>query len=373
VLVLLATPAAMTGQTKHPVGISDYGKFETLVAQPRAGLSPDGRWLTYGINRANRDNELRITSVTTGESWTTAFGSQPTFSADSKWVVYVVGYSESQEEKLRREKKPIHRKLGTLELATGKMSTVDGIEQFAFNAAGTYLAMKRYAPERKEAPDAAPSAGAEDPPSASTLVVRHLESGRDTTLGNVTDFAWQDKGGLLALAVGTEDKLGNGVQVFDPETGTLRVLDSAPAVYVGLTWRKDESKETNDLAVLRGTTDDLPAYIRNSAVFGVNNMKAPLLVAFGDNDGTVHWHQGVELYNIARRAKKDVVMLVYGGEGHSNRRKPNQLDYERRIVQWFGHYLKGEPAEPWIASGVTYLDRERELNRLKSSTSNKGS
>ena len=62
--------------------------------------------------------------------------------------------------------------------------------------------------------------------------------------------------------------------------------------------------------------EDLPAYIRNSAVFGVSTMKTPLLVAFGDNDGTVHWHQGVELYNIARRAKKDVVMLVYGGEDH---------------------------------------------------------
>jgi dipeptidyl aminopeptidase/acylaminoacyl peptidase len=111
--------------------------------------------------------------------------------------------------------------------------------------------------------------------------------------------------------------------------------------------------------------EDLPAYIRNSAVFGVSTMKTPLLVAFGDNDGTVHWHQGVELYNIARRAKKDVVMLVYGGEDHSNRRKPNQLDYQRRIVQWFGHYLKGEPAQPWITSGVSFLDREQELKKAK--------
>ncbi len=112
--------------------------------------------------------------------------------------------------------------------------------------------------------------------------------------------------------------------------------------------------------------EDLQAYVRNSAVFGVNTMKTPLLVAFGDNDGTVHWHQGVELYNIARRAQKDVVMLVYGGEDHSNRRKPNQIDYQRRIVQWFGHYLKNEPPQPWITSGVSFLDREQELKRLKS-------
>ena len=90
--------------------------------------------------------------------------------------------------------------------------------------------------------------------------------------------------------------------------------------------------------------EDLQAYIRNSAVFNVQNMKTPLLIEVGDNDGTVFWHQGVELYNIARRAKKDVVLLAYGGEDHGLRQKANQIDYHRRIVEWFGHYLKDEPA-----------------------------
>ena len=63
----------------------------------------------------------------------------------------------------------------------------------------------------------------------------------------------------------------------------------------------------------------------------------------GDNDGTVFWHQSVELYNIARRAKKNVVMLVYNGEDHGLRVKKNQIDYHRRIQAWFGHYLKGNP------------------------------
>ena len=39
-------------------------------------------------------------------------------------------------------------------------------------------------------------------------------------------------------------------------------------------------------------------------------MTTPLLLEVGDNDGTVFWHQGVELYNIARRAGKNVVMLA---------------------------------------------------------------
>ncbi|MEP7338377.1 MAG: prolyl oligopeptidase family serine peptidase [Acidobacteriota bacterium] len=111
--------------------------------------------------------------------------------------------------------------------------------------------------------------------------------------------------------------------------------------------------------------EDLQAYVRNSAVFNVQNMKTPLMIEVGDSDGTVFWHQGVELYNIARRAKKDVVLLVYAGEDHGLRKKPNQIDYHRRILEWFGHYLKDESASPWITGGVSFLDREQELKQLK--------
>ena len=107
--------------------------------------------------------------------------------------------------------------------------------------------------------------------------------------------------------------------------------------------------------------EDLAAYTRNSAVFGVASMTTPLLIEVGDADGTVFWHQGVELYNAARRAKKDVVLLVYGGEDHGLRQKANQIDYHHRIMEWFGHYLKGEPAAPWITNGVSFLDRNKAL------------
>jgi hypothetical protein len=47
------------------------------------------------------------------------------------------------------------------------------------------------------------------------------------------------------------------------------------------------------------------------------------------------------------------------------RQAKNQRDYQRRILAWFGHYLKGEPAEPWITEGKSYLERDRELKRLE--------
>ena len=54
-------------------------------------------------------------------------------------------------------------------------------------------------------------------------------------------------------------------------------------------------------------------------------------------------------------------MLVYPGENHSARQKQNQIDYQRRIRDWFGHFLKSEEAAPWISEGVSTLTRERWL------------
>ena len=212
-------------------------------------MSPDGKWLAFGINRSDRNNELRITNIADGRTSVAAFGAQPAFSSDSSWVAYGIGFSEAQEEKLRKDKKPVQRKLGLLNLATSEQTVVDGIEAFAFSPTGSYLAMRRYLPEKKEMPDASPSDETDDTRGA-TLIVRHLASGRDTTFGNVSDFAWQDltaRGRLLAITISTEDKTGNGVQLFDPETGAFRVLDSSSAIYSGLAWRKDSA----DLVVLR--------------------------------------------------------------------------------------------------------------------------
>ncbi|MGH7502212.1 MAG: alpha/beta fold hydrolase [Longimicrobiales bacterium] len=108
--------------------------------------------------------------------------------------------------------------------------------------------------------------------------------------------------------------------------------------------------------------EDFDAYLRNSPIHKVNDLETPMLMMFGDADGTVDWHQGIEFYNFARRAgKDDFVMLVYPGEDHGLRKKENQIDYHRRILEWFGHWLKGEEAPAWITEGVTWLDRKKLL------------
>ncbi len=109
--------------------------------------------------------------------------------------------------------------------------------------------------------------------------------------------------------------------------------------------------------------EDYEAYVANSPVHHIERMNTPLLMAFGTEDGAVEFNQGVEFYNAARRAGKDFVLLVYEGENHSLSRRPNQLDYHRRTLEWFDHFLKGAEAPAWITEGVPYLEQE-EKRRL---------
>jgi dipeptidyl aminopeptidase/acylaminoacyl peptidase len=281
-IIALLFTCSLTAQTKLPPAPADYGQWETLVETGGGGrgggggggLSPDGKWLVYGINRSNGNNELRAANIAAGTTKTTAFGAQPAFSSDSHWLAFSIGYSETEADRMRAANRPVQNKLGLLNLASGEQTVIDGVESFSFSPAGTWLAMRQYAPERAAAAGGAAGrgaggggggrggrggrgggAGADDNTPGATLVLRQLATGRDTAFGNVSEYAWQDqkhRGNLLAMAISTGDKNGNAIQLFDTQAGALRVLDSSSSTYSNLAWRKD----ANDLAALKSKTDD---------------------------------------------------------------------------------------------------------------------
>jgi dipeptidyl aminopeptidase/acylaminoacyl peptidase len=124
--------------------------------------------------------------------------------------------------------------------------------------------------------------------------------------------------------------------------------------------------ETGQFRMEVAPWEDMAAMVKNSPLDKVAVMPAKaMLLEIGGDDPTVDMRQGVEFYNYARRAGKDAVMLLYPGEGHGLGKKENAIDYERRILQWFGHYLKGEPAAKWITDGQSWQERKRILDANK--------
>jgi dipeptidyl aminopeptidase/acylaminoacyl peptidase len=245
---LLAATQSSSGQGRPPATPADYGKWETPGG---AVLSDDGRWIAVPVTRVDGTGELDVYPLPppAGASpaapyLTVAAGSGAAFSADAQWLGYRIGYSEAEREKLQEEKKPIREKVALVRLdaAAAKAdepAVVPGVTRFAFAPAGPYLALLRYLP------DGVKRKGAD-------LLVRNLSTGGVTTFGNVAEFAWQDQGHLLAITIDADERAGNGVQLYDPQTGALRLLDSGEATFAGLTWREKD----DDLAVFRSRTDD---------------------------------------------------------------------------------------------------------------------
>jgi dienelactone hydrolase len=100
-------------------------------------------------------------------------------------------------------------------------------------------------------------------------------------------------------------------------------------------------------------------YESQSPIHNAPNIKTPFMILHGTADGAVDWGQGLEFYAAARRLGKPVILLSYPDEAHHLGRRENQIDFQRRMRQFFDHYLKGEPAPSWMTNGVPQVRKGR--------------
>ena len=106
-VLCLLVATATSAQEKPTITPDDYGKWESLGSQ---AFSPDGRWMTYAINRVNSEDELRIHNLEADTVKVVEYGSRAVFSDDSRWLAYSIGYPEKERERMEKQKKPIQTK-----------------------------------------------------------------------------------------------------------------------------------------------------------------------------------------------------------------------------------------------------------------------
>ncbi len=112
-------------------------------------------------------------------------------------------------------------------------------------------------------------------------------------------------------------------------------------------------------------------FLENSPVFHAQRVQTPLLMLHNDNDDAVPWYQGIEYYLALRRLGKEVYMFTYNGEPHGIRRRANQKDYARRMLQFFDHHLKGAAKPDWMERGIPYIEREKEKDKYRPAADSK--
>jgi dipeptidyl aminopeptidase/acylaminoacyl peptidase len=144
-------------------------------------------------------------------------------------------------------------------------------------------------------------------------------------------------------------------------------VSNMTSAYGGIRWETGISRMfqyEHTQSRIGGTLWEKPLlYIENSPLFYAPKVKTPLLMMANDNDGAVPWYQGIEFFSALRRLDKPVWMLSYNGEPHNLKGESwaNRMDLDKRMFQFFNHFLKGAPMPEWMEKGVTALDKGKKL------------
>jgi len=51
----------------------------------------------------------------------------------------------------------------------------------------------------------------------------------------------------------------------------------------------------------------------------------------------------------------------YNGEAHGLRKRVNQMDWTKRMFEFFEHHLRGVPAPDWMTKGIRAWDKETKV------------
>ncbi|MCX7637324.1 MAG: prolyl oligopeptidase family serine peptidase [Cyclobacteriaceae bacterium] len=180
---------------------------------------------------------------------------------------------------------------------------------------------------------------------------------------------------LLAKGFVDEQRIGiqghswGGYQVayMITQTTLFRAAEAgAPVVnmisaYGGVRWESGLSRMfqyEQSQSRIGGTLWEKPMqYIENSPIFFADKVQTPLLMMHNDADGAVPWYQGIEYYMALRRLGKPAWMLNYNNQGHGLTQRQDRIDFAKRMMQFFDHYLKDAPMPEWMKRGVPAVEK----------------
>lgn len=197
------------------------------------------------------------------------------------------------------------------------------------------------------------------------------ESSFNCVMPGITSLIAQ--GYIDEKAIGAQGHSWGGYQVayLATRTNLFSAIESgAPVVnmlsaYGGIRWSTGLNRSfqyEHGQSRIGGSIWERPMqYIENSPLFGMEKVTTPILIMHNDNDGHVPWYQGIEFFVALKRLQKPVWLLNYTGEVHWPMRLANRIDFQKRMFQFFDHYLQQAPMPKWMSEGVPAVDQDFEL------------
>ncbi len=260
ILALGLLPSILSAQEKRTLTFADLMKFRQ-VENP--SISRDGGWIALAAVPDRGDGEVIVRSVDGSTRHVVALGARPLISGDGRWVAMRLEPSLEARETAEDDEKP-RPGLALLETGSGDVMTWEEVQRFALSPDGGWLARLHFAPkdEDEDEEDDDEDEPAEEHEETRTreepgtlLVLRALESGQETQVEHVRDFAFDEQGRYLAYVVAAPDGEGDGLYLMGlAEDGVpVRTLDSGSFAHIAsLAWWEEGPR----LAWVSATEDE---------------------------------------------------------------------------------------------------------------------
>ena len=259
-ILVLASAASLAAAAKKPLSYDAYNGWRSIQGTE---LSRNGRWLVYALVPQDGDGELVALDLKSGKEFRAPRGKQPVITADGWFVVFTVAPLKADVDKAKKDKKKPEEQpksgLGIMDLATGKVATVDRVKSFKVpeesGAAIAYLMEppvkppdEKKADDKKEEAKKAPEAKKEEPKKEETkdgkkeekkkepgtdLVIRDLGAGKEIKVAEVVEYAWPKDGAWLAYAVSSKAPENDGAFVRETTSGKTVTLLKGLGNYKG--------------------------------------------------------------------------------------------------------------------------------------------
>lgn len=94
--------------------------------------------------------------------------------------------------------------------------------------------------------------------------------------------------------------------------------------------------------------EDPDTYVRNSPILSAKNVQTPILFMHNDSDGSVYPEQTRSMFMVLRSLGKPCWWINYRGRSHVLVEEKDRLDYEKRVADFFNHFLRGDKKPDWM-------------------------
>lgn len=287
----ILTPDRVSGQQASPsrraLTHQDYDSWRSLVGSQ---ISRDGKYIAYGLIPQDGDGEIVVRNLASGQEWRQGRGwrppapmpddpeaaqaaiaalnraTRPVFTADSKYLLFMIEPNKEDVLKARKEKKKPEEMpknaLGILDLASGQVNRIERVKNFQVpeDGAGFVACLLEAKPEEKKPDNAAPRPAAPTTPSTPStpatpparnkkneygtdLVLRSLATGQDATFADVLEFSFSKDARSLVFAVSSRSEEKNGIYAVSPgNAAEPRALLSGKGKYTKITWDEDQTQ-----------------------------------------------------------------------------------------------------------------------------------